>query len=157
MIHQETAQTAYLKAEEDYKKINAVYENAYQLFLANQAGILAKQLKDGECCPVCGAKEHPSPAVCSDTAVTEAELKKLKKNSDSANQQREQKSRDAGTISARVQEQKKLLARDADMLLHCSLGQASRTANQQKSETESAIVQLENTNSGKSKTFKTIC
>ena len=139
---QETAQTAYLKAEEDYKKINTIYENAYQLFLANQAGILAKQLKDGECCPVCGAKEHPSPAVCSGTAVTEAELKKLKKNSDSANQQREQKSRDAGTLSDRIKEQKKFLTRDADILLHCALGQASRTASQQKSETESAITKL---------------
>ena len=139
---QETAQNAFDKANKDYQKINAVYENAYQLFLANQAGILAKQLKAGECCPVCGAKDHPSPAVCLDTVVTEAELKKLEKNSVSANKQREQKSYDAGTISARVQDQKKLLARDADILLHCSLGQASRTASEQKTETESAISNL---------------
>ncbi len=138
----ENAQSAFDKAQEQYDKTNTIYENAYKTFLANQAGILAKQLKDGECCPVCGAKTHPSPAVCSETTVTETELKKLKKNSDSANQLREQKSREAGTLSARVQEQKKLLARDADMLLHCSLGQASRIASQQKSETESAVAQL---------------
>ena len=45
---------AYLSAHERY-------EFFAQNFLKAQAGILARQLVEGEACPVCGSKVHPNP------------------------------------------------------------------------------------------------
>lgn len=56
--------------EEEFKKKTA------SLF-AHQAGILAASLKQGECCPVCGSKDHPSPAAMQDHGDTESEIKSL--------------------------------------------------------------------------------
>lgn len=59
-------------AEEDYMHM-------YTLFFAEQAGILARTLKDHEPCPVCGSLEHPSPASVSEHAPRQEELDGAKK------------------------------------------------------------------------------
>lgn len=56
-----------LIAERNYSTLN-------NLFLSMQAGILARELREGEPCPVCGSIHHPSPAKVRDCAPSEAEL-----------------------------------------------------------------------------------
>ncbi len=46
--------------ELSYKKCKAEYDAVEQIWLNNQAAILAETLKDGELCPVCGSENHPS-------------------------------------------------------------------------------------------------
>ncbi|MEK5233346.1 SMC family ATPase [Lysinibacillus sp. FSL K6-0232] len=53
-------------AQQDVDTLNAAYQASKQTlqqmeqqWLTNQASILAKQLKDGEPCPVCGSTTHP--------------------------------------------------------------------------------------------------
>jgi len=58
--------------------------DAYGRFLAGQAAALAAGLKEGEACPVCGSREHPSPAAASGSAVTEAEVRRLSDEADRA-------------------------------------------------------------------------
>lgn len=60
------------------KTASRQYEAVYQQFLEEQAGILAQGLKKGMPCPVCGSLEHPIPAVLSEAAVSEAEVKAAK-------------------------------------------------------------------------------
>ncbi len=52
----------------EYAQMNAI-------FLREQAGILAKDLADGEPCPVCGSDYHPHKAEISGSAPSEEELK----------------------------------------------------------------------------------
>lgn len=64
--HQETrikAQEAYESACLEKGQVQEAYQKLEQLFLDAQAGMLARRLREGEACPVCGAKHHPHPAV----------------------------------------------------------------------------------------------
>ena len=54
-----------------------------------RAGILAEILKDGESCPVCGSKTHPSPAKLPKESITEAEYNKIKKSEETAGKNKE--------------------------------------------------------------------
>ncbi|MEI3579460.1 MAG: hypothetical protein V8Q30_05545 [Acutalibacteraceae bacterium] len=60
----EAAQKAYVDARTAYDRSRREYEGAHQAFLDAQAGLLARTLREGEPCPVCGAREHPMPARC---------------------------------------------------------------------------------------------
>ncbi|MCD8012498.1 MAG: hypothetical protein LUG99_04895 [Lachnospiraceae bacterium] len=58
----EKARREYTEADAAYQKARAKYEALRKLYLDEQAGILAGDLKDGLPCPVCGSVEHPHPA-----------------------------------------------------------------------------------------------
>lgn len=67
-----------------------LYEQYYQIFLKEQAGMLALNLEEGEPCPVCGSLHHPVPAKMSEEAVTEAEVKEAKLERERAEQSRDE-------------------------------------------------------------------
>lgn len=67
-------------AEKDEAVMN--YESAYNLFLSEQAGILAKGLSEGSPCPVCGSASHPSKAMTADEVPTQQEVMDLKTKAD---------------------------------------------------------------------------
>ena len=60
----------------------AEYMAGNNLFLSEQAGILALGLTDGLPCPVCGSKDHPSKARISENVPTQQEVKVLKDKAD---------------------------------------------------------------------------
>ncbi len=78
-------ETASLKAEEAQAKEmlerieagNLHYKKCKLDSLMNQAAVLAKDLKEGDPCPVCGSTHHTVLATFSDHAVTEDELMAL--------------------------------------------------------------------------------
>lgn len=51
----------------------------YQAFLMEQSAILAQELREGEPCPVCGATDHPSPAVFDGQGVSQESIQREKK------------------------------------------------------------------------------
>lgn len=73
---------AVRKTSADYQKARDEYSNNFQLFIAEQAGIIAENLMDGTPCPVCGSIHHPTLASKSDKAPTQAQLNQLKKKED---------------------------------------------------------------------------
>ena len=78
---------AYNLAKKEYnEKAVAANEAAHKAidiekaFMDEQAGILAKDLKDGMPCPVCGSTNHPSLTVLSENAPSEEDVKQAKDN-----------------------------------------------------------------------------
>ena len=67
-----------------YRRISSVYDSVFTDFIAEQAGILASKLKEGEPCPVCGSKEHPSKCSLSAQAPTQLEVEQAKKQREAA-------------------------------------------------------------------------
>lgn len=111
------AQQAYAQAQESADRLSAEYQAQNRAFLHEQAGILAQLLTDGQPCPVCGSASHPMPAVKSDHAPTEAELEKLKAESDRAAADAAERSKTAGVLLGKVTEQKTALESACNTLL----------------------------------------
>ncbi len=75
----EEAQKIYLALRESYAERKTQLAWMERAFLDEQAGILAKVLKDGEPCPVCGSVHHPCPAQMTEGAPEKEELEKYRK------------------------------------------------------------------------------
>lgn len=58
------------------KKLDLI--KSEEIYLRNQAGILAEKLVNGSPCMVCGSTDHPNKANLFDDSITEEYLKKLK-------------------------------------------------------------------------------
>lgn len=56
-------QQQYLEAKSHFEAQSALYIQLQTAFLNSQAGILASTLQPGLPCPVCGATDHPHPAL----------------------------------------------------------------------------------------------
>ena len=84
------------------------YGMLQEQFLREQAGILANEyLKPGMPCPVCGSTEHPSPAVLSADAVTEAQVKQAQLNWEQKRSQCESMSLELRGDRAKLEEARK--------------------------------------------------
>lgn len=66
-------ETQLKKYNEEYKKIHNQIQQSYR---QNMAALLARDLREGDCCPVCGSKEHPLKA----KDIQGQEIEKLEKN-----------------------------------------------------------------------------
>ena len=71
-------QAAYQRAAKNRDILQEDYLYQERLFLDAQAGLLAKGLKQGEPCPVCGSRCHPHPAQIPAHIPEKAELEKKK-------------------------------------------------------------------------------
>ena len=96
------ARSAYSEVDGKLKGARAAYDEAYDQFLANRAGLLASQLKEGEPCPVCGSLDHPSPAHISGRMLSEGELAELKSSFEALSAERERAAGDTQALSGRV-------------------------------------------------------
>ena len=75
---------------ENSRHASEKYENLYQRFFEEQAGILAGKLEEGIPCPVCGSLSHPHPAVVNQDAPNQQQVKQAKKERDMAEEKRSQ-------------------------------------------------------------------
>ena len=80
----ETAKTELQKLNEDWQTKNSEYVKAYTLFIEEQAGILAKELKPDTPCPVCGSILHPNIAETNGENISKENVDKLLKICDTS-------------------------------------------------------------------------
>ena len=114
----ETAQQLYLAAYENSSDLQQEYDVKNKAFLDEQAGIIAGRLKEGKPCPVCGSVHHPAPAVMADTAPTEAEVKKARKEYEKAVKETEKASSAAAKEKGKVSTLEETLLKQIDEQLH---------------------------------------
>lgn len=92
----------YEKANKDYLDKKEVYEKLEDIFRRNVAGILAKDLKEGEPCPVCGSTNHPSLAHIDVDSINEEAVKESKLKAEEAYNTREKYYRELTKIKAEI-------------------------------------------------------
>lgn len=92
-------QMEYQRAYQKKEQAEAAYHTMEQLFLNAQAGLLARELKEGGACPVCGSLHHPIPAVIPETVPEKQELDQEKKKLAKAQAKAERLSAEAGHLS----------------------------------------------------------
>lgn len=93
-------------------RLNEVFSCKNDLFLKEQAGIIAQSLQNNKPCPVCGSLEHPSPAIKSDEAPTESDVKQAKEHADEATEKANRMSQDVKSLEGRIKELKNSLNQD---------------------------------------------
>lgn len=96
---------SYQSAREKYTKLASDYEQVYQAYFQEQAGILAAGLESGQPCPVCGSVHHPKKAQLSEYAPTKEQVELLKKERDSAEKRREDEQRKLLEISGMLEQE----------------------------------------------------
>lgn len=78
------------QSNEAYRKKSEVYEELYEAFFREQAGILAQNLKNGAPCPVCGSTNHPKKAILSVKAPDQNQVNLAKEAVRAAQTRREE-------------------------------------------------------------------
>lgn len=71
-------QKDYKGASDAYERVNQERVQAERILDDCRAGLLAKNLVEGQKCPVCGSVHHPEPAKISSTDITEEKFKRIK-------------------------------------------------------------------------------
>lgn len=69
---------------EDSGRAQAAYTAAQNSYYLSQAGLLARELKAGQPCPVCGSTAHPCPAQITPETVTRQALEQAAKRRETA-------------------------------------------------------------------------
>lgn len=123
----------YQQVEQELVKKRAAYRTAgkaaqqkaayaaqlYANFLGAQAGLLAKDLTEGEPCPVCGACEHPQLAQLTDNAPDEKQVKAAQAESDAAKEFLGKLAGQGKALSAQCKQEETLLLQKAGELVAC--------------------------------------
>lgn len=115
--HLTKKQQEYQERAEAASDLLEKYAQMQREFLDAQAGIIAGTLMVGVPCPVCGALEHPHPAVLSEHAPTEDHVKRAKNTYDRAQDAAEDASKDAAAQKGIVEEKERSLQVKLESLL----------------------------------------
>ena len=108
------AQAAYRAAQAAADDAAARHAALLRSLNAQRAGLLAKDLAEGQPCPVCGATHHPAPAALPDAAVTEAQVDDAARAMAAAQKAATKASEAAGRSHAAAQAGRQALQKAAD-------------------------------------------
>lgn len=137
-------QDAYQKAQERSESLEKRHSQMNRAFLRGQAGLLAKGLKEGDECPVCGATHHEQLAQIPEDVPDRKELEQAKRNYEKAAKLAQDASAEAGKVNGKASEQESQLKNQAKELLgHEDVGKAGQQAREQLPIAEARKKELE--------------
>ncbi len=140
----EEKQEAYRQAQKHAQSLKGIYEKMDQAFLKGQAGILAKDLEEGQECPVCGATHHQRLAQIPEEVPSEEALAQARAEHAAADQRAREASAEAGKIHGKVSEQEEQLLQQAkDLLGQTKIWEAAQQAAEQIDAAADRIAALE--------------
>lgn len=99
------AQEEYQKAAKEKEQAGSSYRRMEQMFLDAQAGMLARDLLDGDACPVCGSCHHPHLAQMPERAPQKEQVSKERERLSQVEAEAERLSERAGHLAERLKEQ----------------------------------------------------
>ena len=115
--------------KDEYEELNKHHSELFDRYLAGITGEIAKELKDGEACPVCGSTEHPKKAHISDESVTKASVDECKKLADAKYEELNNKTAEQGEIQKRITEKHSLVEQANQEVVAADTALKSRMAN----------------------------
>ncbi len=95
-------QKEYKRLIENANNLLNEYAHLNKAYLDGQAGLMASNLKEGESCPVCGAKVHPNLAKPVSGMPTENELNALDEKTKKAQKEAEDKSAECAKLKGQL-------------------------------------------------------
>lgn len=132
------------KVIDELERKNEYYNTLQTSFLREQAGILAQDLSEGEPCPVCGSVNHPKPAIKSETAPSENELKSAKNNVDKAKKEADLISEKCSTLKGKIESTEASLKNQlSEYDLNVEIAEASDTIELKLNELADSVKELE--------------
>lgn len=100
----------YVARRDEYKKRSEEYNNLRIRYFDNLAGIVAKEVREGEPCPVCGSIEHPHIAAISGEDIKREDIEKAQADSDKAMQAMHEKAEALSKIKGECESAEKRLS-----------------------------------------------
>ena len=102
-------QQKFLEIREKYEAAREKRMQAERILENSRAGILAKDLKEGQRCPVCGSLQHPKLAALPEQFVTEEEFEKFETQESMLQEQKNQANTEAEKEKTALEELEKQL------------------------------------------------
>lgn len=90
------------------------YEQMYEMFFREQAGIMAKELKEGQSCPVCGSVHHPMKAALPGNAPDQEAVEQAKQIRDDEEKKRSRAQENYQRVRAELEAEQAALKENAD-------------------------------------------
>lgn len=119
-------QKACEMALDAHRTANETYAKQFDLYISEQAGILAERLEADKPCPVCGSLTHPAPAAKAEGAPTKEEMDGYQEATESARKKAETAASTVAATKGKIEEKEAaLLASLAKELDHGTLEDAS--------------------------------
>lgn len=94
----EAKQEQYQASSTKARELTDLFNQSNQIFMDEQAGILAETLEEGSPCPVCGSTHHLAYAKLTKNAPTKEALKTMKENCDKASETASQDMSEANSL-----------------------------------------------------------
>ncbi len=106
LVEMEDLEKKYAAAKKEYLDCKGRYDEMRQSFLDAQAGFLARGLRPGAPCPVCGSTQHPNPCKINTEHVdfTQEELEALQGKVESCGSHQQELALKAGSHRSMLQE-----------------------------------------------------
>ena len=139
----QAARNAYEAERAGSEAARKLADEKRRAFNDEQAGILAEHLTEGEPCPVCGSVIHPHPAVKSEKAPDEAEVKETERRAREAQKRETEAGTKAGTLKGVTDKARQEIAGAAEELFgNWDEAETPKQLDKRLEETEKELTEL---------------